>query len=542
MQGIFVYGGANNRRILLSVVVLFFAAVLLVMPYYFIYRAVTVLLDGGTFSLAFVVEHALIIGSLMILQTILYGKGLDLSHQAAYGTLMNLRRSLAEKLEKLPLGVIQEKGVGAFKKIFTDDIESFEVLLAHALPEGVSNALSTFVVLAAIFICDWRLGLLVLAVILLGFVPVLLMGRIGNKGAADYYSAGRRMNNTIIEYVNGMEVVKVFNKTGESYARFSKAVNEYRDYTLRWYRACWPSMAAYQSILPCTLLFALPVGAVLVIKNWVALPEFVLAICLALGLSAPLLRTMSFVSVLPQIRYKLSELERVLDHAPLKEGAFSETMTQPNVVFDRVSFSYEDGTEILHDVTLTLAPGTKTAIVGESGAGKSTLAKLLVHYYDVTAGAVRIGGRDIRELSLAGLNTLVSYVSQDNFLFNRSLADNIRLGRPDASDEEVLHAAEAAQCMDFIEALPQGIDTLAGDCGNRLSGGERQRITLARALLADTPVLVLDEATAFSDAEHERQIEAVLKQACHRTSPADDTRCRSNLCARWRSCSGCGDA
>lgn len=514
MQGIFAYSGENNRRLLLSVVVLFVAAVLLVMPYFFIYRAVAVLLDGEMFSLAFVVEHAIIIGSLMILQTILYGKGLDLSHQAAYGTLTNLRLSLAEKLEKLPLGVIQEKGVGAFKKIFTDDIESFEVLLAHALPEGVSNALSTFVVLAAIFICDWRLGLLVLTVILLGFVPVLLMGRIGNKGAADYYSAGRRMNNTIIEYVNGMEVVKVFNKTGESYARLSKAVNEYRDYTLRWYRACWPSMAAYQSMLPCTLLFALPVGAVLVIKNWVALPEFVLAICLALGLSAPLLRTMSFVSVLPQIRYKLSELERVLDHAPLKEGAFSETMTQPNVVFDHVSFSYEDGTEILQDVTLTLAPGTKTAIVGESGAGKSTLAKLLVHYYDVTAGAVRIGGRDIRELSLAGLNTLVSYVSQDNFLFNRSLADNIRLGRPDASDEEVLHAAEAAQCMDFIEALPQGIDTLAGDCGNRLSGGERQRITLARALLADTPVLVLDEATAFSDAEHERQIEAVLKQAC----------------------------
>lgn len=514
MKDIFVYGGANNRRILLSVVVLFFAAVLLVMPYYFIYRAVTVLLDGGTFSVAFVAEHALIIGGLMILQTILYGKGLDLSHQAAYGTLMNLRLSLAEKLEKLPLGVIQEKGVGAFKKIFTDDIESFEVLLAHALPEGVSNALSTLIVLAAIFICDWRLGLLVLAVIFLGFVPALLMGRIGSKGAADYYSAGRRMNNTIIEYVNGMEVVKVFNKTGESYARLSKAVNEYRDYTLRWYRACWPSMAAYQSMLPCTLLFALPVGAVLVIKNWVALPEFVLAICLALGLSAPLLRTMSFVSVLPQIRYKLSELERVLDHAPLKEGAFSETMTQPNVVFDHVSFSYEDGTEILQDVTLTLAPGTKTAIVGESGAGKSTLAKLLVHYYDVTAGAVRIGGRDIRELSLAGLNTLVSYVSQDNFLFNRSLADNIRLGRPDASDEEVLRAAEAAQCMDFIEALPQGIDTLAGDCGNRLSGGERQRITLARALLADTPVLVLDEATAFSDAEHERQIEVVLKQAC----------------------------
>ncbi len=514
MQGIFAYGGTNNRRTLLSVVVLFVASVLLVMPYYFVYRAVTVLLDGGAFSPAFIAEHALIIGGLMIVQTVLYTKGLDLSHQAAYGTLMNLRLSLAEKLEKLPLGVTQQKGVGALKKIFTDDIDSFEVLLAHALPEGVANALSTLLVLTAIFVCDWRLGLLVLAVIVLGMVPVMLMGSIGNKGAADYYNASRHMNNTIIEYVNGMEVVKVFNKTGESYARFTNAVNDYRDYTLRWYRACWPWMAAYTSILPCTLLFVLPVGAVMVMKNWVALPDFVLAICLALALGMPLLRTMSFVSVMPQIRYKLAELERVLDHQPLIEGRICETAKQVDVVFDHVDFSYEDGTEILHDVSLELAPGTKTAIVGESGAGKSTLAKLLVHYYDVSGGAVRIGGRDLRDLSLAGLNALVSYVSQDNFLFNRSLADNIRLGRPEATDEEVLRAAEAAQCMDFIDALPEGIHTLAGDCGNRLSGGERQRITLARALLADAPVLVLDEATAFSDAEHERRIEAVLNQSC----------------------------
>lgn len=323
MQGIFAYGGTNNRRTLLSVVVLFVASVLLVMPYYFVYRAVTVLLDGGAFSPAFIAEHALIIGGLMIVQTVLYTKGLDLSHQAAYGTLMNLRLSLAEKLEKLPLGVTQQKGVGALKKIFTDDIDSFEVLLAHALPEGVSNALSTLLVLTAIFVCDWRLGLLVLAVIVLGMVPVMLMGSIGNKDAADYYNASRHMNNTIIEYVNGMEVVKVFNKTGESYARFTNAVNDYRDYTLRWYRACWPWMAAYTSILPCTLLFVLPVGAIMVMKNWVALPDFVLAICLALALGMPLLRTMSFVSVMPQIRYKLAELERVLDHQLLIEGVFA---------------------------------------------------------------------------------------------------------------------------------------------------------------------------------------------------------------------------
>ena len=503
MQGIFAYGGTNNRRTLLSVVVLFVASMLLVMPYYFVYRAVTVLLNGGAFSPAFIAEHALIIGGLMIVQTVLYTKGLDLSHQAAYGTLMNLRLSLAEKLEKLPLGVTQQKGVGALKKIFTDDIDSFEVLLAHALPEGVSTALSALLVLTAIFVCDWRLGLLVLAVIVLGMVPVMLMGSIGNRGAADYYNASRHMNNTIIEYVNGMEVVKVFNKTGESYARFTNAVNDYRDYTLRWYRACWPWMAAYTSILPCTLLFVLPVGAVMVMKNWVALPDFVLAICLALALGMPLLRTMSFVSVMPQIRYKLAELERVLDHQPLIEGRICETAKQVDVVFDHVDFSYEDGTEILHDVSLVLAPGTKTAIVGESGAGKSTLLSLLAGLDAPSRGVVRFEGEDIAASGYAKhRREHVSLVFQDH-----NLIDYL-------TPEENLRLVSAKADMKILEELGLSREESKRNIMH-LSGGQRQRVAVGRALVAPGRAILADEPTGSLDPEMTDEVIHLLQHAAH---------------------------
>ena len=438
-------------------------------------------------------------------------KGLSLSHKAAYGTIMNIRVSLQNKMEKLPLGIIESKGVGAFKKIFTDDIDSFEQLLAHAIPEGISNALGTLLVLLGIFSCDWRLGVLVLIIVPLGLIPVMLMYKIGNKGMANYYTASQIMNNTIIEYVNGMEVVKVFNKSGESYKKLKTAVNNYRDYTLKWYRSCWPFMAIYQSFLPYTLLFALPVGSILVMKGIVGVAPFILALCLALGLGAPLLRTISFMSVVPQIRYKIEELEKVLDSPPVKEGQNFYQGKSYDICFEHVFFRYDEK-EVLHDINLNIKTNTKVALVGESGAGKSTLAKLLIHYYDVNNGKIMIGNQNICDMRLEALNELIAYVSQDNFLFNMSLMENIRIGKPTASDEEVVAAAKKAQCMDFINRLSEGIYTKAGDSGNKLSGGERQRITLARAILKDAPIIVLDEATAFTDSENEIKIESVLSE------------------------------
>lgn len=511
IKKLFYYGKENNKTTILSIILLFFAALLLILPFLFIYQTIYAIVSEQKITTIFVLKEAMAILICLIIQAVLYVKGLSLSHNAAYGTIMNIRVSLQNKMEKLPLGIIESKGVGAFKKIFTDDIDSFEQLLAHAIPEGISNALGTLLVLLGIFSCDWRLGVLVLIIVPLGLIPVMLMYKIGNKGMANYYTASQIMNNTIIEYVNGMEVVKVFNKSGESYKKLKTAVNNYRDYTLKWYRSCWPFMAIYQSFLPYTLLFALPVGSILVMKGIVGVAPFILALCLALGLGAPLLRTISFMSVVPQIRYKIEELEKVLDSPPVKEGQNFYQGKSYDICFEHVFFRYDEK-EVLHDINLNIKTNTKVALVGESGAGKSTLAKLLIHYYDVNNGKIMIGNQNICDMRLEALNELIAYVSQDNFLFNMSLMENIRIGKPTASDEEVVAAAKKAQCMDFINRLSEGIYTKAGDSGNKLSGGERQRITLARAILKDAPIIVLDEATAFTDSENEIKIESVLSE------------------------------
>ena len=511
IKKLFYYGKENNKTTILSIILLFFAALLLILPFLFIYQTIYAIVSEQKITTIFVLKEAMAILICLIIQAVLYVKGLSLSHKAAYGTIMNIRVSLQNKMEKLPLGIIESKGVGAFKKIFTDDIDSFEQLLAHAIPEGISNALGTLLVLLGIFSCDWRLGVLVLIIVPLGLIPVMLMYKIGNKGMANYYTASQIMNNTIIEYVNGMEVVKVFNKSGESYKKLKTAVNNYRDYTLKWYRSCWPFMAIYQSFLPYTLLFALPVGSILVMKGIVGVAPFILALCLALGLGAPLLRTISFMSVVPQIRYKIEELEKVLDSPPVKEGQNFYQGKSYDICFEHVFFRYDEK-EVLHDINLNIKANTKVALVGESGAGKSTLAKLLIHYYDVNNGKIMIGNQNICDMRLEALNELIAYVSQDNFLFNMSLMENIRIGKPTASDEEVVAAAKKSQCMDFINRLSEGIYTKAGDSGNKLSGGERQRITLARAILKDAPIIVLDEATAFTDSENEIKIESVLSE------------------------------
>src|SRR5699024_9231416 len=316
---------------------------------------------------------------------------------------------------------------------------------------------------------------------------------------------------TIVEYINGMEVVKVFNKDGESYKRFEKDITAYRDFTLSWYKACWPWMAIYNSILPCTLILTLPLGSWFVLKGYSTLADLILVMCLSLSLGVPLLKAMGFLPSLPQINYKIEMLENMFNTAPLKQTTDEFKGNGHTVVFDGVSFAYKEET-VADQINLTIPQGQKTALVGESGSGKSTLAKLLVHYYDTNQGTISIGGQDICQMSLEALNTQISYVSQEQFLFNTSLMENIRIGRLSATDEKVLEAAKKAQCMEFLEKLPKGIHTLAGDSGKQLSGGQRQRIALARAILKDAPIVVLDEAMAFTDPENEEKMEAAISE------------------------------
>lgn len=523
-EKVFLYAGPYKRGLYAATGIVLLSVLCGVLPFVLAYQIIEPLVSGSTVTTELVTSRAAGVLLCLVAQALLYGWGLNVSHNAAYGTLLRLRTSLQKKFENLPLGVIQDKGTGTVKKLFVDDVDSLEVLLAHSLPEGVANLMIPVAVILALFVVDWKLALLSLASIPLSLWAMKTMYAVGMQKMGPYYAAGQKMNNTIIEYVNGMEVVKVFNRDADSYARLRDDVLAYRDYTLAWYKAAWPWMAMYSSLLPCTIILTLPVGSWFVLRGWSTLADLILTLCLALSIGTPLLKSLSFLPTLPQLNYKIAALEQVLEAVPLAQTEDDFHGADDSVRFAHVSFAYEktvpgpDGQPmtvsepVLQDISFTARAGKKTALVGESGSGKSTLAKLLVHYYDVADGAIIIGGQDLREMSLEALNNHISYVAQDQYLFNTSLLENIRLGRPDATEDEVRAAADKAQCTEFLARLPQGIHTSAGDAGKMLSGGQCQRISLARAILKDAPIVVLDEATAYADPENEEKMEAAIAE------------------------------
>ena len=505
------YIGEYKKYTVWAAVLMSLGIVAHVIPYYFLYQIIAPLTRGEHIDLGYIMIRVAGVAVCEILFSFLYVQGLSFSHVSAYNTLKNLRVSLQGKLEKQPLGNIQGLGTGRIKKVFTDDIDQIELLLAHAIPEGIANIFIPALIVVLMFIVSWKLGLLSLVPLVVGMISMSMMMKAGMSKMNAYYESAARMNNTIVEYVNGMEVVKVFNKDGESYRKFGDVVRSYRDFTIAWYKVCWPWMAAYSSVLPCLALLILPVGALLVLSGSIALDKLVLVLCMSFAVGPSLLKAMNFAGKFPQLEYKIAELEKLMDHPPVKEGTAGFTGKNRDISFEDVHFSYED-TEVLHGVSLSLKQGTTTALVGESGSGKSTLAKLLVHYYDLDSGKIRIGGQDITEMSLEALNDQIAYVSQEQFLFNTTLYENILIGKPDATREQVLEAAHRAQCDEFLQRLPQGIETQAGDGGKQLSGGERQRISLARAILKDAPIIVLDEATAFMDPENEEKLNKAIDE------------------------------
>lgn len=524
LKKVFEYAGPHKKDLYSATFIVLLSVLMGVLPFVLAYQVISPLVMGNAIDTGYVSIWVIGVLICLVLQAVLYGWGLDVSHKAAYNTLLRLRTSLQKRFEQLPLGFIQDKGTGTIKKLFVDDVDSLEVLLAHSLPEGIANLMIPLAVYIAMFFIDWKLALLSLASIPISFAAMMIMYSVGMKKMGPYYMAGQKMNNTIIEYINGMEVVKVFNKDAESYERFRKDISDYRDYTLEWYKAAWPWMAIYSSLLPCTIILTLPLGAWFVLCGFSTLPDLILVLCLSLSIGIPLLKSLSFLPTMPQLNYKLAALEQVLETAPLQQTDAAFHGKNYDICFDHITFGYEksqlgpDGQpmvtmdEVIHDISFTAKAGQKTALVGESGSGKSTLAKLLIHYYDPQQGSISIGGQKITEMSLEALNSQVSYVAQDQYLFNTSLLENIRMGRPDATDEEVLEAAKKAQCLEFLEKLPQGIHSMAGDAGKMLSGGQRQRISLARAILKNAPIIVLDEATAYADPENEEKMEAAIEE------------------------------
>lgn len=506
-----VYAGSYKKYTYAAAFLMTVGVIASVVPYLFLYQIIKEVIDFKEISISVISFRVLGIMICAILHTILYNQGLLWSHLAAYHTLKNIRISLQGKLERQPLGNILSYGNGTIKKMFVDDIEAIEVILAHAIPEGFANVLVPIIVYVAMFLVDYKLALLSLASLPIGILAMGIMIKGGMQKLNDYYQSAQVMNNTIVEYINGMEVVKVFNKDKDSFKKFATNVKNYRDLTLAWYKECWPYMALYNSILPCLAMVTLPLGTYFVLCGYSTMPDLILILCMGFSVGTPLLKSVSFCSLFPNLQFKIDSLEKMLESCPLKQSQKGFVGKNHEVSFRDVCFSYHDK-EVLHQINLNIKEGCMTALVGASGSGKSTLAKLLVHFYDCSSGSIQIGGQDITDMSIEALNQEIAYVSQEQFLFNCSLMENIRLGKLSATDAEVYEAAEKAQCNEFLSRLSNGIHTMAGDGGKQLSGGERQRISLARALLKDAPIIVLDEATAFMDPENEEKMNQAITE------------------------------
>lgn len=435
-----------------------------------------------------------------------------MSHGIAFKALRTMREMMAEKMARVPMGTIVDTPTGTFKNRFIDNVNQLEDAIAHFMPELPSNVFAPVLAMAIVFAVDWRMGLAGIATIPLGILFYLGMMRGYKEKMARYIASEQAMNATLVEYVNGIQVIKAFGRSASSYGSFSRAVAEYHDSTLAWFRQSWVWMALVKAVVPCTLLVSLPLGVWLLSTGQLGLPSFMVCISIPLGFVGGVLKFAQAASQISRMDACLNVIWDFLGLPELTRPQERVELSGDSFSFENVSFSYHEGEEVLHDVSFQTKPGSITAIVGPSGSGKSTVAKLMAGFWDASGGAIRYGGHDVRDIPFGQLMEHVAYVAQDTFLFDRTIADNIRMGRQDATDAEVEEAARAAGAYEFIERLPQGFDTPAGEAGARLSGGERQRITIARAMLKDADVVILDEATAYADPENEALVERAISE------------------------------
>lgn len=435
----------------------------------------------------------------------------SISHTATYHTLRDLRKALTAKLARVPMGTVLDTPSGQYKTTIVDRVEGMEPTLAHLIPEMTSNALVPAAIFIYLLILDWRMALVSLITLVLGFLFVAQSGKTYAKRWAGAVETGRRMNNAIVEYVGGIQVVKAFSQSAGSYKKYADAVKANAQYYVDWMGDNLKYMCMWTSVIPAVLVAVLPAGFAFWASGSLSAANFLTITVLSLGLTGPIMAAMTFVDDLAVISTNVGEISDILEAPELERPQAPVKLDNLNIALQNVSFSYgKENAEVLHGIDLTIRPGTVTALVGPSGSGKSTIAKLIAGFWDVTGGEITVGGQNVRKIPLRQWTAQIAYVSQDNYLFDRTIRENIRIGRKDATDTEVEAASKAAGCEEFIRRLKNGYDTVVGSGGGRLSGGERQRVAIARAMLKNAPIVILDEATASIDPENEAAIQKAI--------------------------------
>ena len=503
------WGKPYHGKFIGSIILAVLGVACQMVPYFCVAHIVTLMLSGeqdfSSYMTACIVALCGYLGKVVFanLSTVI-------SHTATYYTLRDLRENITEKLARVPMGTILDTPSGQYKTTIVDRVEGMEPTFAHLIPEMTANVLVPIVIVVYLLILDWRMALLSLVTLVVG-LAVMSAGMknypVKWEGAV---KAGKQMADAIVEYIGGIEVVKAFSQSAGSYKKYSDSVNYNANYYVDWMRENQKTMSAYNAILPSVLICVLPCGFAFWLSGSLELSTFLSIVIFSLGLVGPIIAVFTLTDDLAVLGTNVEEISQLLNAEELNHKETPIKLENTGISLRSVSFSYDGTTEVLHDVNLAIHPGTMTALVGPSGSGKSTVAKLIAGYWDVTSGSITLGGHELKDMPLSEIADQISYVSQDNYLFNRSIRENIRMGRPSATDAEVEQAAKQSGCDAFIRKLDNGYDTVVGSAGSHLSGGERQRIAIARAMLKNAPVVILDEATAYIDPENEALVQKAI--------------------------------
>lgn len=525
LSRLFEIAGQRKGLLILAGLLSAGSAVCMLVPYWAVYEILKELLSNGSNLSALDgtdmmrwgwIAFGGLVGGLILLYAALMS-----SHVAAFRILYGLRVRLSEHIGKLPLGYLNNTSTGAIKKTMDQNIEKIEGFIAHTIPDLV-NVMATVVVMLVIFFSlDVWLTVVCLAVVVLSLFLQFsnFMGKRAREFMAIYYDAQEKMSASAVQYVRGMPVVKIFGQSVRSFRQFNTEIQAYKTFALKCCDTYQNGMIAFTVLLNSMVTFILPMGILLLQASPQSLSLAVVwlfFIIMGPGMASPVYKLTFLGGNTRDINEGVNRIDRILEKKPVPEPGHPQVPAAYDVEFRHVSFFYENTeqgtrTEALRDVSFKAPQGKITALVGPSGSGKSTVANLIPRFWDVEQGEICIGGIDIRQIDTAKLMDMVSFVFQDTFLFYDTLYENIAVGSPDATKEKVIAAAKAAQCHDFIERLPQGYETRIGDKGVFLSGGEAQRICVARAILKNAPILVLDEATAFADPENEHKMQMALQ-------------------------------
>lgn len=494
----------------LSVVLAIISVASGLVPYFAVAEIVNLLISGEM-DFSVYLQWGLIGLIAYFARSIFHGLSTRCSHEATFRVLSEMRRTIAEKLTRVPMGYLTATPSGRLKTTMVERIEQMEVPLAHIIPEMTANLLVPVALVVYLFVLDWRMALASLATIPLGMLCYMAQMKEYPKKYAAVMQANKHMNATTVEYVGGIEVIKAFNQSAASYEKFTDAVRQNTRLMLEWMKSTQGYSALMMTLWPAVLIAVLPVGCLLYQNGSLSASDFITIAILSLGIIGPLVAAIFLTDDFSKIATITGEIAAVLEEPELDRPKAQKKLEGHDISLRDVHFAYKD-VQVLNGVSLDIKASTRTALVGPSGSGKSTIAKLIASYWDVSSGRITIGGIDVKTLPPEQVMDLIGYVSQDNFLFNVSVRENIRMGRPEATDEDVEAVAKAAGCHDFIMSLTHGYDTIVGGAGGHLSGGERQRVAIARAMMKSAPIVILDEATSYTDPENE----AILQESIGR--------------------------